>query len=51
MFYSVSGRLGFFLAAQTLGVFSGYPTGPEAITFHTRELQRVFSLYGTLHRD
>jgi hypothetical protein len=42
---------GFFLAAQTLGVFSGDPTGPEAIAFHARELQRVFSLYGTSHRD
>jgi hypothetical protein len=36
---------GFFRAAQTLGVFSGDPTGPDAIAFHARELHRVLSLY------
>jgi hypothetical protein len=42
---------GFFRAAKTLGVFSGDPTGPEALAFHARELQRVFSLYGTFRSD
>lgn len=42
---------GFFRAAQTLGVFSGDPTGPEAIAFHARELQRVLSLYVSPRRD
>ncbi len=36
---------GFFLAAQTLGVFSGDPTGPQARAFHAIELQRVLSFY------
>jgi hypothetical protein len=42
---------GFFLAAQALGVFSGDPTGPEAIAFHAREVERVLSLYRALPRD
>jgi hypothetical protein len=42
---------GFFVTARALGVFSGDPTGPEAIAFHARELQRVLSFYGPLHRD
>jgi hypothetical protein len=42
---------GFFRAAQTLGVFCGDPTGPEAFAFHAREVERVLSLYGPLHRD
>ena len=42
---------GFFRAAQTLGVFSGDPTGPDAIAFHARELQRVLSLYVSPRRD
>src|SRR5450631_3103228 len=31
-------QAGFFLVAQTLGIFSGNPTGPEASAFHAREL-------------
>ncbi len=42
---------GFFRAAQTLGVFTGDPTGPEAHAFHARELQRVISLYGVLPQE
>jgi hypothetical protein len=38
---------GFFRAAQTLGVFSGDTTGPEAIAFHASELRRVLSHYGS----
>ena len=37
---------GFFLAAQSMGVFSGDPTGPGARGFHASELQRVLSFYG-----
>ena len=36
---------GFFLAAKSLGVFSGDPTGPEARAYHADELQRVLSFY------
>ena len=42
---------GFFQAAQTLGVFSGDPAGPEAIAFHAREVERVLSHYGTSHQN
>jgi len=42
---------GFFRAAQTLGVFSGDPTGPEAHVFHARELQRVLRHYRVLPRE
>lgn len=37
---------GFFALAETLGVFSGDPEGPEARAFHERELQRVLAFYG-----
>ncbi|MBV2186360.1 MAG: hypothetical protein KUL88_17695 [Rhizobium sp.] len=37
---------GFFALAETLGVFSGDPEGPEARAFHERELQRVLTFYG-----
>ena len=37
---------GFFLAAQSLVVFTGDPTGPEARAFHAIELQRVLVFYG-----
>ena len=36
---------GFFAIAQTLGVFSGDPEGPQARDFHARELQRAFAFY------
>ena len=36
---------GFFRAAQTLGVYSGDFSGPEAHAFHARELQRVLRHY------
>lgn len=42
---------GFFITAKALGVFSGDPTGTEAIAFHARELQRAFSFYGTSRSD
>ena len=42
---------GFFVAAQGLGVYSGDPSGPQAHAFHTRELQRALSFYGTLRDD
>ncbi len=38
---------GFFLEAEILGVFSGDPAGPEARAFHTNELRRVLSFYGS----
>jgi hypothetical protein len=38
---------GFFLAAESLGVFSGDPAGPEARAFHELELQRALSYYGS----
>lgn len=36
-------RLGFFLQAQALGLFSGDPEGPAAREFHARELARLFA--------
>ena len=42
---------GFFRAAQTLGVFSGDSTGPEAHVFHARQLQRVLRHYQVLPRE
>jgi hypothetical protein len=44
-------QAGFFRAAQALGVFSGDPTSAEASAFHAREVQRVFSHYGTARSD
>lgn len=38
--------LGFFVAAQALGVFTGDPAGIEADTFHARELKRALAFYG-----
>ena len=46
----IPGR-GFFVAAQGLGIYSGDPSGPQAHAFHTRELQRALSFYGTLRDD
>jgi hypothetical protein len=37
---------GFFLKAQTLGLFSGDPEGREALEFHARELRRALRFYG-----
>jgi len=37
---------GFFLKAQTLGVFSGDPAGLDASAFHADEARRAFSFYG-----
>ena len=42
---------GFFLAAETLGAFSGDPAGPEARAFHEVELQRALSYYGLRSRN
>ena len=42
---------GFFHKAETLGLFNGDPTGPEAFAFHARELRRALSFYGSSHRD
>jgi hypothetical protein len=36
---------GFFLAAGSLGAFTGDPEGPEARDFHRRELRRVLDFY------
>ena len=44
----IPGR-GFFIKAQTLGVFSGDPAGPEARAFHADELERALSYYGRKH--
>ena len=46
----IPGR-GFFVAAQGLGIYSGDPSGPQAHAFHTHELQRALSFYGTLRDD
>lgn len=37
---------GFFKLAETLGVFSGDPEGPQARAFYDQELQRVLTFYG-----
>lgn len=36
----------FFKLAETLGVFSGDPEGPQARAFYDQELQRVLTFYG-----
>tara|TARA_R110002110_G_scaffold368014_2_gene577758 strand:- start:3071 stop:3427 length:357 start_codon:yes stop_codon:yes gene_type:complete len=36
---------GFFVAAQALGLFTGDPEGPEAHSFHARELERALDFY------
>jgi hypothetical protein len=37
---------GFFLKAQTLGIFSGDPDGPDAQIFYDEQLARAVSFYG-----
>lgn len=37
---------GFFVLAETLGVFSGDLEGPQARAFYAQELQRVLTFYG-----
>jgi hypothetical protein len=40
---------GFFVTAETLGLFMGDPEGLEARDFHDRELAGVFSMYRRPH--